>query len=146
PVYSCHYTSKRDTIHFHEITTSLFDLNYSSFFQLEKIIQNPIVYELKKQLLFLCGDKEQTIISSDNRFMMLTLQTHVDSVGARGFEGVYQFLSKERLSYSQGNHDDKDIYKHIDKELFRDPTTKGFMNTENRVYIKNTVLAYLVFG
>ncbi|CAH8577769.1 unnamed protein product [Schistosoma rodhaini] len=127
---SCHSTSQRDTIHFHEITTPLFDLNNSSFFQLEKIIQKPFVYELKKQLLFLCGDEEQTVIISDHRFIMLTLQTHVDSVGARGFEGVYQFLSKEKLSYNQGDHDEKDIHKHIDRELFPDPTIKGFMNTE----------------
>ncbi|CAH8510530.1 unnamed protein product [Schistosoma turkestanicum] len=128
---NCHSTLQRDTIHVHEIATSLFNTNDATLSQLlHKLHENAFIYQLKKQLLFLCGSKDHIEIISDHPLLMLTLQTHVNSLGARGFEGIYQFLSKTQSSH---NHDN-------DKELFQDPGILEFMNTETDSTIKKQTI------
>ncbi|TNN06847.1 Suppressor of lurcher protein [Schistosoma japonicum] len=138
---SCHSTTKRDTIHFNEITISLFDSN--SFIQLEEIIEKPLKYELGKTLLFLCGYQKEAEIVSDNQFVMLTLQSHEKSNGARGFEGAYQFLSKETVDHDHKNRGEEDENDRFDEQLFRDPAVKEFTNTENESAIKNLSIQHI---
>ncbi|KAH8869942.1 ATP-dependent DNA ligase [Schistosoma japonicum] len=138
---SCHSTTKRDTIHFNEITIPLFDSN--SFIQLEEIIEKPLKYELRKTLLFLCGYQKEAEIVSDNQFVMLTLQSHEKSNGARGFEGAYQFLSKETVDHDHKNRGEEDENDRFDEQLFRDPAVKEFANTENESGIKNLSIQHI---
>ncbi|KAK4470810.1 hypothetical protein MN116_005649 [Schistosoma mekongi] len=138
---SCHSTTKRDTIHFHEITISL--LHSNSFIQLEEIIEKPLMYELGKTLLFLCGYHRDAVIVSDNQFVMLTLQSYEKSNGARGFEGIYQFFSKETIDHHHKSHDEENENSRFDEQLFRDPAVKEFTNTENDATIKNQSIQHI---
>ncbi|CAH8567972.1 unnamed protein product [Heterobilharzia americana] len=133
---TCHSSPQRDTVHFHEITTPLTD-SYSGI-QLNNIAKTPPVYTLGKRLLFLCGYEKEAEVVSDGLFVMLTLQTHDKSFGARGFEGSYHFLSKEK-SVSQHNKNRK-----IDEELYRDPAVKELTTTESdKEFLYSTNQAYL---